>query len=407
MREGWRRIALADIADFRNGLNFLRGDKGHDIKVVGVGDFQRHEALIDFSATTIVTVAKPVANDDLLRDNDLLFVRSNGNKALVGRCVLISGVTEPVTFSGFTIRARIRSSIIDPSYLSKLVRSPLFLAHLHREGGGSSINNLNQEALSDFTFGLPPLAEQRKIAAILRTWDLGLEKLSALRKAKEQLRLWLRTEVVTGRRRLPGFSGVWREAPLSDVLTEHGEASTGAEEVYSVSVHKGLVNQIEHLGRSFAAASTDHYNRVLPGDIVYTKSPTGDFPLGIIKQSHVDHAVIVSPLYGVFTPLRRELGIMLEAHFEAPLAVSNYLNPLVQKGAKNTIAITNKRFLEGKLRLPLDPNEQKAIAAILETSRRELDAIDREIAALTRQKRGLMQKLLTGEWAVNLEGAKA
>ncbi|EGD59866.1 putative Type I restriction enzyme MjaXP specificity protein [Novosphingobium nitrogenifigens DSM 19370] len=245
-----------------------------------------------------------------------------------------------------------------------------------------------------------PLPEQRKIAAILRTWDLGLEKLSALRKAKERLRNWLRTQVVTGKRRLPGFAGHWREVQLSDVLTEHGEASTGTEEVYSVSVHKGLINQIEHLGRSFAAASTDHYNRVLPGDIVYTKSPTGDFPLGIIKQSQVKHPVIVSPLYGVFTPIRRELGVLLEAHFEAPLAVKNYLNPLVQKGAKNTIAITNKRFLEGKLHLPLDPKEQKAIAAIIETSRRELDAIDREIAALTRQKRGLMQKLLTGEWAV-------
>lgn len=266
---------------------------------------------------------------------------------------------------------------------------------------------LNLEALASVKLAFPPLREQYKIAAILRTWDLGLEKLSALRKAKERLRLWLRTEVATGKRRLPGFYGVWRDVPLSDVLTEHGEASTGAEEVYSVSVHKGLVNQIEHLGRSFAAASTNHYNRVLPGDIVYTKSPTGDFPLGIIKQSRVDHPVIVSPLYGVFTPLRCEFGIMLEAHFEAPLAVRNYLNPLVQKGAKNTIAITNKRFLEGKLRLPLDPNEQKAIAAILETSRRELDVIDREIAALTRQKRGLTQKLLTGKWAVNLEGGSA
>lgn len=289
---------------------------------------------------------------------------------------------------------------VDRNFLYYTLVSERFVATASSRSFRTGMPKINREDLESIEFALPPLLEQRKIAAILRTWDLGLEKLSALRKAKERLRLWLRTEVVTGKRRLPGFSGVWRDVTLSDVLTEHGEASTGAEEVYSVSVHKGLVNQIEHLGRSFAAASTDHYNRVLPGDIVYTKSPTGDFPLGIIKQSRVDHPVIVSPLYGVFTPLRRELGIMLEAQFEAPLAVSNYLNPLVQKGAKNTIAITNKRFLEGKLHLPLDPNEQKAIAAILETSRRELDAIDREIAALTRQKRGLMQKLLTGEWQV-------
>lgn len=209
----------------------------------------------------------------------------------------------------------------------------------------------------------------------------------------------------TGKARLPGFSGEWREVRLSEVLHEHGLKSTGKEEVYSVSVHKGLVNQIEHLGRSFSAASTDHYNRVLPGDIVYTKSPTGDLPLGIIKQSKIDREVIVSPLYGVFTPKTHALGVILDAFFESPVATQNYLRPLVQKGAKNTIAVTNGQFLEGKLRLPMDPDEQAAIAEVVTTTNAELTLIDAEIEALTRQKRGLMQKLLTGEWRVTPEAS--
>ncbi|MGY4801333.1 restriction endonuclease subunit S [Teichococcus aerofrigidensis] len=189
---------------------------------------------------------------------------------------------------------------------------------------------------------------------------------------------------------------------LAEVLHEHAQVSSGTEEVYSVSVHKGLVNQVEHLGRSFAAAQTAHYNRVLPGDIVYTKSPTGDFPLGIIKQSRVDKPVIVSPLYGVFTPATYALGTILDTLFEAPIAASNYLHPLVQKGAKNTIAITNDRFLQGKLTLPTEAAEQAAIAAVIEISRAELTGIVTEIEALKRQKRGLMQKLLTGEWRVKV-----
>src|SRR5262249_23631230 len=138
--------------------------------------------------------------------------------------------------------------------------------------------------------------------------------------------------------------------------------STGEEEVYSVSVHKGLINQVEHLGRSFSAEKTGHYNRVRPGDIVYTKSPTGDFPLGIIKQSKIEKEVIVSPLYGVFTPETLHIGVMLDAFFEAPENTKSYLASLVQKGAKNTISITNKRFLEGRLTLPIDTKEQAAIA---------------------------------------------
>ncbi|MDB6119610.1 MAG: hsdS5 [Verrucomicrobiaceae bacterium] len=190
---------------------------------------------------------------------------------------------------------------------------------------------------------------------------------------------------------------------LGEVLAEHGQQGSGAEDVFSVSVHKGLINQIEHLGRSFAAAETGHYNRVLPGDIVYTKSPTGEFPLGIIKQSKISKEVIVSPLYGVFTPATHALGVILDALFESPLAVRNYLHPLVQKGAKNTIAITNRRFLEGKLRLPADPREQAAIAQLVEISQAELTTIEAEIELITRQKRGLMQKLLTGKWRVNVE----
>lgn len=403
MHDGWKRRSLADLLDFRNGMNFTQASQGERVKVIGVGDFKDKEVLNDFSETPSITLNGKVNPDDLLKNDDLLFVRSNGNKALIGRCVLVSGITEPVSFSGFTIRGRVKSDEIDHSFASKLVRSPLFKEHLHRMGGGSSINNLSQDTLSEFCFSLPPLPEQRKIAEILRTWDEAIEKLEALRKANLKRRIWMRSHLFTGRTRLPGYTGEWREVTLGAVLTEHGLQGTGAEEVFSVSVHKGLINQIEHLGRSFAAAETGHYNRVLPGDIVYTKSPTGDFPLGIIKQSKISAEVIVSPLYGVFTPATRPLGVILDALFESPIAVRNYLHPLVQKGAKNTIAITNRRFLEGKLTLPMDPAEQAAVATVVEASQDELTAIEAEIEALTHQKRGLMQKLLTGEWRMKVE----
>lgn len=292
---------------------------------------------------------------------------------------------------------------VDSGYLYEFLKgSYSAIRNLSNTGGQE---NLSATIISEIQVPLPPLPEQRKIAEILRTWDLGVEKLEALRAANLRRRIWMRSHMFTGRARLPGFSGDWREVTLGEVLTEHGLQGTGAEEVFSVSVHKGLVNQIEHLGRSFAAAETSHYNRVLPGDIVYTKSPTGDFPLGIIKQSKISQEVIVSPLYGVFTPATRELGVILDALFESPLAVRNYLHPLVQKGAKNTIAITNRRFLEGRLRLPMDPAEQAAIAAVIDVSQAELNAIVSEIDLLTRQKRGLMQKLLTGEWRVKVEEA--
>lgn len=131
----------------------------------------------------------------------------------------------------------------------------------------------------------------------------------------------------------------------------------------------------------------------MPGDIIYTKSPTGDFPFGIIKQSKVSKPVIVSPLYGVFKPETAELGVILEAYFEYPERTINYLSSIVQKGAKNTINIHNDIFLSKSLALPLDKREQRKIASCI-ISIDEVIAIHSEkLELLNEHKKGLIQNL--------------
>lgn len=357
------------------------------------------DGYIDFSDINEMLFRQREIETFRLRPGDIL-LNEGQSVELVGRCAMYADGPEDCCFQNTLIRYRAGPQT-DANFAIQLFRYCQAIGIFSRIAvKTNSIAHLGVSRFAELELPFPPLSEQRKIAEILRTWDEAIEKLEALRAANLQRRVWMRTHLFTGRTRLPGYTGEWREVALGEVLTEHGLQGTGAEEVFSVSVHKGLINQIEHLGRSFAAADTGHYNRVLPGDIVYTKSPTGDFPLGIIKQSKISAEAIVSPLYGVFTPATRALGVILDALFESPLAVRNYLHPLVQKGAKNTIAITNRRFLEGKLTLPMDPAEQSAIAEVVEVSQAELTAIDAEIEALTRQKRGLMQKLLTGEWRV-------
>lgn len=139
---------------------------------------------------------------------------------------------------------------------------------------------------------------------------------------------------------------------MSDILTERTESNIDDYPICSVSVSMGVVNQIEYLGRSFAAKTTTHYNVVHHGDIVYTKSPTGNFPYGIIKRSDVENPVAVSPLYGVYVPNSEAIGLFLHEMFSNSIKAKNYLHPLIQKGAKNTIIISNQRFLENYVLLP-------------------------------------------------------
>ena len=270
---------------------------------------------------------------------------------------------------------------------------------------GNGQPNLNTEIIGNIVIPLPPLPEQKAIAEVLSVWDQAIEKTERLIQAKEK-RLEAYGRNIFDRTQVGKHSG-WKIIRLASILDEHRHTSTGKEEVYSVSVHKGLINQIEHLGRSFSAANTDHYNRVHYGDIVYTKSPTGDFPLGIVKQSSAQEDVIVSPLYGVFTPKTFNLGVVIDFYFSSPTRAKNYLFPIIQRGAKNTIAITNETFLSASLNLPNEKSLQREIAEYVLASRKEIDLLKKLAEKQKLQKRGLMQKLLTGEWRVKTSRRKA
>lgn len=189
----------------------------------------------------------------------------------------------------------------------------------------------------------------------------------------------------------------WPYTTLRDVLQEHGQKSDGVSEVHSVSLAKGIVPQIEHMGRNYAASDTEHYSLVRPFDIVYTRSPLASFALGIVKQHKGENNAIVSPLYGVFKPRNRHVGLILEAYFDSPSRNSQLLDPLAQKGAKNTIHLPNDRFLKGALYLPEDDDEQQKIADCLGSLDDLISAEGRKLEALRRHKKGLMQQLLPQE----------
>jgi type I restriction enzyme M protein len=168
----------------------------------------------------------------------------------------------------------------------------------------------------------------------------------------------------------------WGDLNLSDLLQETFQKTIDKnEEIYSVSVHKGLVNQIEHLGRSFAAENTLNYNLVKPGDIVYTRSPTGEFPFGVIKQSKIYKSVLVSPLYGVYKPSTIELGNIIDFYFELKENAYNYLHSIVNIGPKNTISISSDVFLSKKITVPEDTEIIKLISLFINLLNKKINLI--------------------------------
>lgn len=286
-----------------------------------------------------------------------------------------------------------------PLFMDYYSRTPQMINQIDRQSYGVTDfrKRLYWDSFAPISCTLPPIAEQRKIAAILTTQDRVIELKEKRLAEKQRQKKYLMQQLLTGKERLPGFSGEWKNIKLCEVLSERKEKNIEQNlRICSVAVQKGVIDQIEHLGRSYAASDTSNYSVAHYGDIIYTKSPTGDFLYGIVKQNLLQETVAVSPLYGVFTPMTFGLGYFLHTYFQSAICAQNYLLPIVQKGAKNTISITNDTFISSKLYLPLDVEEQKAIADTFIAADREIDLLRQDIEQEKQKKKALMQLLLTG-----------
>lgn len=184
----WERVNLGDIAEFKNGLNFSNDQYGKGVKYISVADFKDY-----FSAKTesLAELKEDFINPSYyLQAGDILFVRSNGNKELVGRNLFIQDSTEPLTFSGFCIRARFTKDDILPKFYAYLFKSKFFRNTLSASAGGTNINNLNQGILSNLNIPKPPIPTQHRITSILSAYDDLIENNLKRIKLLEEKAFW-------------------------------------------------------------------------------------------------------------------------------------------------------------------------------------------------------------------------
>lgn len=130
----------------------------------------------------------------------------------------------------------------------------------------------------------------------------------------------------------------------------------------SVSGDYGVVNQIEFQGRSFAGVSVAPYGVVDTGDVIYTKSPLKSNPYGIIKTNKGKPG-IVSTLYAVYKPLDNVYPEFIQIYFEQDARMNNYMHPLVNKGAKNDMKVSDENALNGEVCFS-NRDEQITISAL-------------------------------------------
>lgn len=163
--KGWTTKPLLDMGKCKNGMNFHYDDKGIEINCLGVGDFKNLSIIDNTEELPTILLNEMPSEEYLLKDDDIVFVRSNGNKALVGRSLAVYPGDVPTTFSGFCIRYRKHDNEITVPYLLRVLKTDSM--RMKMAGRGANIQNLNQQILGTLVIPVPPVELQNQFAAFV------------------------------------------------------------------------------------------------------------------------------------------------------------------------------------------------------------------------------------------------
>lgn len=172
VKEGWKKVRLGELGEFKNGVNFSREFKGQGIRLINVKDIFKGGRTIDFGSLDYVDLGDMRGIEKyFVQKNDIFFVRSSVKRDGIGLVSLAKRSDNETIHCGFVIRFRPLNLNVDSLFLTYLLRSPYYRQTLIGLSGGSAIVNISQDTLASLTLTLPPLYVQRKIASILSAYD--------------------------------------------------------------------------------------------------------------------------------------------------------------------------------------------------------------------------------------------
>lgn len=355
----------------------------------------------------VLSKAKPAPLNDLLVDRfflkpgDFLISRSNVLDK-VGRVGVFRGGLDNCSFPDLMMRFRPDPAKVNPDYLEAILKGDGVVKFIrqHATGTSGSMKKINQRTVESIPIQLPPLQEQKHIAAVLGTWYLAIEKSEQLITAKERLR----NSVLQKLFGAAVHSRVgWRSYQLSEFLSPRTDRAVPSDDVplYSLTIENGVTPKTDRYDREFLVkdAEEKQYAVVYPGDIVFNPA---NLRWGAIARAKIMSRVVVSPIYEVLKIHEEKVNAALLANaLTCPRQIA-YFATKTEGTLIERMAVKLDVFLHTKIWLPETRVEQNEIAAQLDNIEIEILLHRRILDSLKRQKRGLMQKLLTGQWRVKV-----
>lgn len=289
---------------------------------------------------------------------------------------------------------------VNPYFLLSYVTQRNFYIHFGMiADGGRKARRVGPEDMLSFPLVYPTLTEQEKIAEILSAQDkLILLKEKLIDKKKQQKKA-LMQQLLTGKKRLPGFVGEWYTIALSKISKKITEKNTDFmyNVVFSNSAQNGIIPQNEHFDKGIANDDNiDKYYVVSEGYFVYNPRISVTAPCGPINVNHDPITGVMSPLYTVFSVDDKNIdNDYLEQYFKSTIWFK-YMKSVANYGARHDrMSIADKDFFNMPIKIG-DIKEQHAIKKVLLTADSEIELLQKDLDKEKQKKKTLMQLLLTG-----------
>lgn len=409
----WDSVPIGSVINSTQyGLSVLADSDG-DLPIVGMKDIQAGR--VNFDPSVCVRLSDEKAKCYLLSDGDILLNRTN-SPDLVGKAGIYRG-TDRVVFASYLVRLELKRDLADPDFVIQILNSDFGQRRIKKLATRAiSQANLNPTTFKNhFYIPLPKIREQEAIRDVLLLWDVAIEKTEKLIATKERQFRHLSYDLLFGRRRLNGratkgfLSKPWFSVPddweiviIDAVANEISMKNQNGDNipVLSCTKYDGLVDSLKYFDKQIFSKDTSTYKVVEYGQFAYA---TNHIEEGSIGYQNLYPKGLVSPMYTVFRADQQQIN---DGYLYKLLKTETYRHIF----EINTSASVDRRgslrwnaFSKLPVPLPL-LEEQEEINSVLDSARKEIDLLKKQVEAYRKQKRGLMQKLLTGEWRVKPSG---
>lgn len=342
-----------------------------------------------------------LTNDEIkkftIEKGDLLFARRSLALDGVGKCALVGEIKGLMTFESSIIRVRPQKKLLYPRFGFYYIMSPLGRNEMLKYARQVAVSGITGEDLKKFRVVLPPLPEQRAIAACLSTWDSAIQKTTQLIAQKERRKKWLMQELLTGKRRLKGFGGGWKEYPYEKLLkvvkrpVEWNDAHL--YNLISVRRRSGGIFLREALyGHQIKVKDLRTANE---GDFLFSKMQILHGASALVTKEFAGAKISGSYIAVVAKDAKLLNMKFFQWYSQLPYFYhQTYISSYGVHIEKMTFDFDT--FLALEMKLP-SLEEQTAIAHLLQTADQEIQLLKAKVEKMKEQKKGVMQVLLTGK----------